>query len=96
MDRQEILSVLNEYKRESAGKYGIMELGLFGSAVRDDFSDDSDVDVVIRIEKPDLFLLAGIKQDLEERFHRPVDLVTYRDTMNPFLKQKIDGEAVYA
>ena len=96
MDRQEILSVLIEYKRESAGKYGIMELGLFGSAVRDDFSDDSDVDVVVRIEKPDLFLLAGIKQDLEERFHRPVDLVTYRDSMNPFLKQKIDGEAVYA
>lgn len=96
MDRQEILSVLNEYKQESAVKYGIVDLGIFGSAVRDDFSDDSDVDVVVRIEKPDLFLLAGIKQDLEERFHRPVDLVTYRDTMNPFLKQKIDGEAVYA
>lgn len=96
MDRQEILSLLIEYKREAAGKYGIMDLGLFGSAVRDDFSDDSDVDVVVRIEKPDLFLLAGIKQDLEERFRRPVDLVTYRDTMNPFLKHKIDGEAVYA
>ncbi len=96
MDRQEILSLLIEYKREAAGEYGIMDLGLFGSAVRDDFSDDSDVVVVVRIEKPDLFLLAGIKQDLEERFHRPVDLVTYRDTMNPFLKHKIDGEAVYA
>jgi len=42
MDRQEMLSVLNEYKRESAGKYGIMDLGIFGSAIRDDFSDDSD------------------------------------------------------
>lgn len=96
MDRQEILSVLNEYKRENAGKNGIIDIGIFGSAARNDVRDDSDVDVVVRIEKPDLFLLAGIKQDLEERFHRPVDIVTYRDTMNPFLKQKIDGEAVYA
>jgi predicted nucleotidyltransferase len=96
MDRQEILSVLNEYKRENAGKNGIINIGIFGSVARNDVRDDSDVDVVVRIEKPDLFLLAGIKQDLEERFHRPVDLVTYRDTMNPFLKQKIDGEAVYA
>lgn len=96
MDRQEILSVLNEYKRENARKNGIIDIGIFGSVARNDARDDSDVDVVVRIEKPDLFLLAGIKQDLEERFHRSVDLVTYRDTMNPFLKQKIDGEAVYA
>ena len=96
MDRQEILSVLNDYKRENAGEKGIINIGIFGSVARNDVRDDSDVDVVVRIEKPDLFLLAGIKQDLEELFHRPVDLVTYRDTMNPFLKQKIDGEAVYA
>ncbi len=96
MDRQEILSVLNEYKRENAGKNGIIDIGIFGSVARNDIRADSDVDVVVRIEKPDLFLLAGIKQDLEERFQRPVDLVTYRDTMNPFLKLKIDGEAVYA
>lgn len=67
MGRQERLSLLNEYKQDAAGKYGIMDLSLFGSAVRVDFSDDSDVDVVVRIEKPDLFLLAGIKQALEER-----------------------------
>jgi hypothetical protein len=52
--------------------------------------------VVVHIAEPDLFMLVGIKNDLEEMLHRPVDIVTYRDNMNQFLKKRIDGEAVYA
>jgi uncharacterized protein len=51
---------------------------------------------VVRISKPDLFMLVGIKHELEKRLHRPVDIVTYRESMNQFLKKRIDGEAVYA
>ena len=54
------------------------------------------MDVVVRISEPDLFMLAGIKNDLEERLHRRVDIVTYRENMNQFLKKRIDMEAVYA
>jgi hypothetical protein len=53
-------------------------------------------DIVLRIREPDLFMLVGIKEELEERIHRPVDIVTYRDNMNLFLKKRIDEEAVYA
>jgi predicted nucleotidyltransferase len=48
------------------------------------------------LTEPDLLLLVGIKQELEEVFGRPVDIVHYRPTMNAFLKQHIDQEAVYA
>jgi uncharacterized protein len=41
-------------------------------------------------------MLVGIKQDLEERLHRSVDIVSYRENMNQFLKKRIDGEAIYA
>ena len=54
------------------------------------------MDIVVRISKPDLFMIVGIKYELEERLHRSVDNVTYRDNMNQFLKKRIDGEAVYA
>ncbi len=54
------------------------------------------MDIVLRIREPDLFMLVGIKEELEERLHRPVDIVTYRDNMNLFLKKRIDEEAVYA
>jgi predicted nucleotidyltransferase len=51
---------------------------------------------VVELGNPDLFNLIGIKQELEERFHCPVDVVRYRDKMNGFLKHRIDQEAVYA
>ncbi len=95
MGTREILSVLGEYKRQSAKAYGIVALGVFGSTARDTASEESDVDVVVSLLKPDLFAMAGIKAELEERIHRPVDLVVYRERMNRFLKQKIDQEAIY-
>ena len=90
------LEILREFMRESGDQYGILELGVFGSVARDEAKEDSDVDVVVRISKPDLFMLVGIKNELEERLRRSVDIVTYRENMNQFLKKRIDGEAVYA
>ncbi len=37
--------------------------------------------------KPDLFMLVGIKNELEERLHRAVDIFAYRENMNKFLKK---------
>lgn len=95
MRKEEIIKILSSYKNENAEKYGIEGIGVFGSVVRDEVREDSDVDVVIRISEPDLFKLVGIKNELEERFNQSVDIITYRENMNPFLKKRIDGEAVY-
>jgi len=56
---------------------------------------DSDIDVVVELTVPDMFMLIGIKQDLEEQLHCPVYIVRYRQTMNAFLKDRIDQEAIY-
>jgi uncharacterized protein len=95
MRRNEIINVLHKFKDECAERYGILALGVFGSVARDEMGENSDVDVVIRLQKPELFMLAGIKTDLEERLQRPVDIVTYREAMNQFLKKRIYSEAVY-
>ena len=96
MEKEELIDILRNYKNERANYYGIMTIGIFGSTARGDTREESDVDIVLRIREPDLFMLVGIKEELEERLHRPVDLVTYRDNMNLFLKKRIDEEAVYA
>ena len=96
MGQKEIIKILRAYKQEHAKQYGIIEIGIFGSVARDEEVESSDVDVLVRIAKPDLFLLAGLKYELEELLHRSVDIVAYRENMNPFLKKRIDGEAVYA
>jgi predicted nucleotidyltransferase len=55
----------------------------------------SDVDVVVDLERQDLFFLIGIKQELEETLHAAVDVISYRTAMNPYLKRRIDTEAIY-
>jgi predicted nucleotidyltransferase len=95
MEKDEIIRALRSFIALNRDRYEIIRLGVFGSAARDDMNEQSDIDVVVVLGKPDLFYLVGIKQDLEEKFRRPVDIVRYRDTMNEFLKKRIDKEAVY-
>lgn len=93
MDQKEIFLLLKKYKKEN--KYQIKKLGVFGSAAKNRMEENSDIDIVVNLRKQDLFDLIGIKQDLEERFMCPVDIVSYRGTMNSFLKKRIDEEAIY-
>jgi predicted nucleotidyltransferase len=58
-------------------------------------NDQSDIDIVVTLDVPDLFVLADIKQDIEQEFSRHVDIIRKRDNMNRFLKQRIEREAIY-
>ncbi|MCH7612174.1 MAG: nucleotidyltransferase domain-containing protein [Candidatus Marinimicrobia bacterium] len=95
MSRSEIIRELKKFKEENAEEYGILALGIFGSVAKDEAKKNSDVDVVVKIKKQDLFKLIGIKQDLEEIFNVPVDVISYREKMNSFLKKRIEKEAIY-
>jgi uncharacterized protein len=95
MSRNEIISILKEYKKQAAEQYGIKALGIFGSVARDEAREDSDVDVVIKFDTPSLIAMSHIRQDIEEALHKHVDIIHYRDRMNRVLKQRIDQEAYY-
>lgn len=75
--------------------HGIARLELFGSALRDDFRDDSDVDLLATLRNdahPTLLDWADMQQKLAELFHRPVDLVSRRAierSRNRFRKNSI-------
>jgi predicted nucleotidyltransferase len=96
MNRQLIIQYLKEHKPEFEKKFGVRRIGLFGSYAREKNQEDSDIDIVVELEKPDLFNLIGIKQALEEHFDKKVDIVRYRDRMNQVLKKRIDRDAYYA
>ena len=95
MNRHDILEVLRRFKEVNADRYKIARLGLFGSGARDRRKETSDIDVVVLLSELDALSLIGIKQDLEERFRCHVDVVRYREKMNPLLRKRIEREAVY-
>lgn len=93
---EDFVKLLREYKAQSASKYGIEEIGIFGSVARGEHHEGSDVDVYVKMIHPNLFLLSGIKQDLEAVFGCPVDVIRKRDSLKPLLKRNIERDCVYA
>ncbi len=95
MTRLEILEILKIYKNENAEKYGINNIGLFGSFSKDNERDGNDIDIVIETTEPDPFKLVHIKEELEKLFNKTIDIVRKREKMNPYLKKHIEKDAIY-
>lgn len=77
---------------EFCARWRIVELSLFGSAVRDDFDPvRSDVDVLVEFASGaglDFFDLLTMTDELEEMFGRRVDLITRR-SLKPRLRDAV-------
>jgi uncharacterized protein len=79
MNTEEVLAKLRELKSFTETRYKAKEMGLFGSFVRGEQGDDSDIDVLVDFkEGADLFDLMGLSIYLEEVLHRKVDVVSKR------------------
>jgi len=73
----EIKQILHEQKPYLAEKYGVAEIGVFGSYVRDEQRPDSDVDILIELERPPKISLIGLvklEDDLSELLGVKVDV----------------------
>ena len=83
-------------------RWSITEFSLFGSALRDDFRPDSDVDVLVSIDPKaqniGLFEIIDMKLELEDMFKRPVDLVEKEGLRNPYRRKEIlsTAQVIYA
>jgi predicted nucleotidyltransferase len=69
LDRQTILALLSRHKPAWRERYGIVDLGLFGSVARGEASADSDIDLCVRLDPPNPFSLVHFKE--EAVLHRP-------------------------
>ena len=86
---------LAKFKHNSGLKYGLIRIGIFGSVARGENTDNSDIDIVVELEKPSLSLMYDLKENLKKLFGCEVDLVRFRDSLRPMLKNNILNEAVY-
>ncbi len=92
---EQVLETLRQFKEEFGNEFGIELIGIFGSVARGTATDDSDVDVVVKMTRPNLFKLSRLRIELEERVNQHVDIVSYRPHMNLYLKERIDRDACY-
>ncbi|MGA2296282.1 MAG: nucleotidyltransferase domain-containing protein [FCB group bacterium] len=95
MSKSEILDILKKYKTDNSHNYGVLEMGVFGSVAREQINEASDVDIFVKMETPNPFFIVHIKEELEKFLNMHVDIVRFRDKMNPFLKNRIESEGIY-
>ena len=80
MNRDEALGLLREHKAKLAQRFGVTELALFGSFAREQATDASDVDILVRFDPPpDWRRYFGAQAYLEDLLGRPVDMATSRE-----------------
>ena len=76
-------------------RWEIVRLELFGSALRDDFTEKSDLDLLVTFREgqaPDLFAFSRLKTEIEKLLGRSVDVMTRKaieKSRNPIRKEEI-------
>lgn len=90
MYRDEVLKLLTEHKPELVRRFGITDLALFGSTVRDEARPDSDIDVLVSFDGPATSKrYFGVQFYLEDLLGKPIDLVTdkaLRSQLRPYIE----------
>lgn len=94
MDKKEITLILKKNKTNLLKKYHLTSIGIFGSFSRDDFSDDSDIDILIEYDQPMGIEFIDLAYELEKLLRRPVDLVS-RNGIKPKYFSEIKKDLVY-
>ena len=75
-------------------KYQVRRASLFGSIVRGEDTENSDIDLLVELpEGSSLLELGGLKVELGELLGREVDVLTY-NSLHRFIKEKILSEQV--
>uniref|UniRef100_C6E6Y4 DNA polymerase beta domain protein region n=1 Tax=Geobacter sp. (strain M21) TaxID=443144 RepID=C6E6Y4_GEOSM len=93
---EEIKDIIRDHKAELAEEFSVAEIGVFGSVVRGEAREDSDVDVLVDFSHPiGLMKFMRLEYHLEELFGgTKVDLVS-RKALKPYIGKTILREVQY-
>ena len=89
-----IKGILTQLKPELAEKYFVNSIGLFGSIVRDDFTQKSDVDIIVDFSKPVGVEFIDLADYIESKLNKKIDLVS-RNGVKPKYFHQIESEIIY-
>lgn len=92
--KNDILSKLKELKPALNKDYAVKEIGLFGSFSDDSFNENSDIDLLVELERPIGWKFFSLELYLEKIFGRKIDLVT-KNALKDQIKESILKQVKY-
>ena len=95
IDKTNILNYLKEHYSEFKHKYNVEKIGLFGSYARDEATENSDIDIFVKM-KPSLFDMVAIKEQIENDLNRKVDIIREHKNIKPIFLKMIQKDLIYA
>lgn len=93
-DLATIKSVLATLKPDLEKAFHVKSIGIFGSAVRTDFTSESDIDLIVDFDQPTGISFIDLADLLEQKIQAKVDLVS-RNGIKPQYYRAIEKEIVY-
>lgn len=93
--KETILSKLKELKPSLYQDYAVKEIGLFGSFSDNTNDEESDIDIIVELEKPIGWKFFSLELYLEKTFNRKIDLVT-KSALKEQIKESILKQVNYA
>jgi len=95
MNKDEIIDFLKANKEEMRQKYGVIRIGLFGSYVREEAKEDSDVDIAVEMDERHIFRnFFALEQYLKNHLRKNVD-IGIESAIRPIAKKHIMKEIIY-
>jgi len=92
LELAEIEAILRERREELARDYGVAEIGVFGSCVRAETDNNSDIDILVEFDHPiGFFKFLELEERLGEWLGAQVDLVT-KAALKPHIGRHILNE----
>ena len=89
-----IKQILSQLKPELKQKYFVNSIGLFGSIVREDFTDKSDIDIIVEFSKPIGIEFIDLADYIESKLSKKIDLVSRNGVKAKYFHQ-IEPEIIY-
>jgi uncharacterized protein len=95
MGKKEVIDIIKKNKLVLESRYGVQQLGLFGSYVKEQQRKRSDIDILVTFSRDiDLFEFLDLREYLESRLKAKVDLVM-ATALKPTIGKRILSEVEY-
>jgi len=94
MKLEEVIRRLEELKPLLWENFKVVRIGIFGSVVRGETREDSDIDILVKFSEPIGLQLFDLKEFFERVIERKVHLVS-EEALSPYIKPYIEKEIVY-